>query len=250
MEGASTTETSSASAPTNDGGGEGEKVNFTLTFKKQKYDVSWPLDDTIQNLKTHIEKLSGVPVSMQKLMLKGIIKDNSQTLRQVGFTEGAKAMLVGSTISDVVTVNIAPEQAAAAIDSEEKKQEPLCEQTKHKKIIEKGIPENAMKGYAGRNDALPDTPLVGILNNRGTPIRLTFKIWSQEIWISSKTSTQQLPFSTVRSVVSEPIKGHEEYHIMALQLGGRESENSKYFLYWVPAQYTKAIKNSIMGTFL
>jgi len=67
-----------------------------------------------------------------------------------------------------------------------------------------------------RQDPLPSTPLVGILNNRGTNVRLTFKIWSQELWISSKTNTQQIPFAQVRDVQSEPIKGHEGYHIVVL----------------------------------
>lgn len=39
-------------------------------------------------------------------------------------------------------------------------------------------------------------------------------MWSQELWIQSASSTQKLPFATIRSVASEPIKGREEYHIV------------------------------------
>ncbi len=35
----------------------------------------------------------------------------------------------------------------------------------------------------------------------------------------------------------------------SLQLGQTNTEHTKYYLYWVPAQYTKAIRNSVLGTF-
>ena len=46
-------------------------------------------------------------------------------------------------------------------------------------------------------------------------------------------------------MVSEPIDGHKEYHIVALQLGPTEA--SRYWIYWVPAQYVDAIKDCILG---
>lgn len=226
---------------------QGETVRFTLNFKREKYEITWPLDDKIASLREQIAKLTGVPIEMQKLMVKGAVKDDSATLRSVGITPGAKVMLIGSTINDVMKVNLAPDQTAVAVE-EEKKAEPLSEQTKHKKIIEKGPPDNATRGVKGGNDPLPSTPLVGILNNRGTNVRLTFKVWTQELWISSKTSTQQIAFAQIRDVQSEPIRGHEEYHIVSLQLAKAKTEHSKYFLYWVPAQYVKAIRSTILNT--
>jgi hypothetical protein len=65
-----------------------------------------------------------------------------------------------------------------------------------------------------KKEALPQTPIGGVLNNLGTKVRLTFKVWSQELWIQSATSTQKIPFQTIRTVQSEPIKGHEDYHIV------------------------------------
>ena len=49
----------------------------------------------------------------------------------------------------------------------------------------------------------------------------------------------------VQAVASEPTEGHEEYHILAIQLGPTEA--SRYWIYWVPAQYVEAIKESILG---
>ena len=45
--------------------------------------------------------------------------------------------------------------------------------------------------------------------------------------------------------MSEPIDGHKEYPIVALQLGPTEA--SRYWIYWVPAQYVDAIKDCILG---
>lgn len=46
----------------------------------------------------------GVPDSMQKLMYKGLLQD-SQTIKGSGITKGAKIMLVGSTLNDVLEVS-------------------------------------------------------------------------------------------------------------------------------------------------
>jgi hypothetical protein len=39
-------------------------------------------------------------------------------------------------------------------------------------------------------------------------------MFTQELWISSATSTQKVPFTSIRAVTSEPIKGNEDYHIV------------------------------------
>ena len=68
-----------------------------------------------------------------------------------------------------------------------------------------------------------------------------------QLWLGTKERTEKLPMNSIKAVVSEPIKGQEEYHIMALQLGPTEA--SRYFIYWVPAQYVDAIKDAILGKF-
>lgn len=49
---------------------------------------------------------------MQKLMYKGLLQDN-QTLKNVGVTKGAKIMLVGSTLNDVLAVSSVSKQVCA-----------------------------------------------------------------------------------------------------------------------------------------
>jgi len=222
-----------------------EKVSFTVSFKKQVIPVEFGIDQTIGELRQEIARLTEVPAALQKLMLKGLLKNDADTLRNSGFKSGAKVMLIGSTIQDVLNT-AAPEksitEAAASTPMSEK--ETMSDKVQHKKILDKGKPDDIMPGLRQGQEPLPDVPLYGILNNRGDKVRLTFKVAQQELWVASKSSTQKLPFQTIRSVESEPIKGSDEYHIVSLQLGS--GEGTRLYLYWVPAQYTKAIRNVIM----
>jgi len=223
-------------------------VKFTLTFKKQTFPMDRPLDEKLGDFRQIIAKDTGVAAGLQKLMLKGLMKDDSKTLRELGVKDGVKIMLVGSSIEDVMNTAAPPPPSDSKEDKvEEASKEPLSEQLPHKKIIDKGLPEGAELGKKGKNESLPAAPLQNIYNNVGVKVRLTFKMFTQELWISSASSTQKLPFSSIRAVSSEPIKGKEEYHIVSLQLGA--SQTSKYYLYFVPCQYTKAIRTAIMSDF-
>lgn len=62
--------------------------------------------------------MPGVPSAMQKLMFKGLLKDD-KTLRELKVTKGAKFMLVGSKLDDVLEVNKPVDKKALA--EEEKK---------------------------------------------------------------------------------------------------------------------------------
>ncbi|EDO35790.1 predicted protein, partial [Nematostella vectensis] len=76
-----------------------EMVNFRVCWNKKNYDVTFDLDKSVDKLKEHIEELTGLPVAMQKLMYKGLLKDGTKTLRDVKITKGTKMMVVGSTIN-------------------------------------------------------------------------------------------------------------------------------------------------------
>lgn len=224
-----------------------EKVNFSIVFKKQNFNVDFGLDRTIGDLRQEVARLSGVPAALQKLMLKGLLKNDSDTLRTAGFKNGVKIMLVGSTIQDVLTTASTDAATAASSSSSGAEKEHMSEKLPHKKIVEKGKPEDAMHAMKFRHESLPDIPMQGILNNRGDKVRLSFKVPTQELWIQSKSSTQKISFLSIKGVQSEPIKGQEEYHIMSLQLGN--SDATKYYLYWVPAQYVRAVSNTIMADY-
>lgn len=77
----------------------------------------------------------------------------------------------------------------------------------------------------------------------GTVARLTFK--NSEICISTKERTEKYPYASIGNVQSEPVEDRKGYHIVSLQMG--KNDNSKYYLYYVPAQFVEAIKQTILG---
>ncbi|XP_064641775.1 ubiquitin domain-containing protein UBFD1-like [Lineus longissimus] len=225
---------------------EKELVEFKIVYKKKPYDVKFPLDDKVSALKAHIEKLTELPPSMQKVMFRGLAKDES-TLRELKVSKGAKLMVVGSTMTEVMSVSAPdPKEIKAEEKGAEAKKEPFCQQKQHKKVLEKyPKPDDAMPGFKNQKERLPSLPLAGMYNKFGGKVRLTFKLEVDQIWIGTKERTEKVNMSSIKAIVSEPIEGHEEYHIMGIQLGTTEA--SRYWIYWVPAQYVDSIKDTVLG---
>lgn len=227
-----------------------EKVDFKVIFNKKKYDISFPLDDNIGALKAHLQPTINIPPAMMKVMIKGLAKDE-MTLRKLGVNKGSKIMVVGSSLNDVLSVSKAPtekqlKEAEKAETSSASSQRDDAKAKMHKKILDKGKPDDAMVGFVSKfPEPLPPTPLSGMVNKHGGKVRLTFKLDQDQVWIGTKERTEKIGLGSIKNVVSEPIEGHPEYHIVALQLGPTEA--SRYWIYWVPAQYVDGIKESIMG---
>ncbi|XP_044269627.1 ubiquitin domain-containing protein UBFD1-like isoform X1 [Tribolium madens] len=221
-----------------------EEIEVKIIYNKKKYDVSAPSNTTIADFKKILQGLLGIPDSMQKLMYKGLLQDN-QTLSTAGITKGSKIMLVGSTLNDVLAVSSVSKQDVVEMEKAATVKEPLCKQKIHRKVLDKGVPEDAMPGIKNIKEGLPPLPLSGMLNKHGGKVRLTFKLESDQLWLSTKERTEKLPMGSIKSIVSESIEGHEEYHILGLQLGPTEA--SRYWIYWVPAQYVDAIKDAVLG---
>jgi len=226
-------------------GNDGEKVDFKVVYNKKKFDINFGLDDTVGALKVHLSDIISVPNTMQKIMIKGLAKDE-MTLRKLGVVKGSKVMVIGSTLNDVLEVAKKPttQQLKEAAETETAK-EAWSEQKQHKKVLEKGKPDDAMPGLKNTKESLPPAPLSGMLNKSGGKVRLTFKLELDQVWLGTKERTEKLPMNSIKSVSSEAIVGQEEYHIMALQLGPTEA--SRYFIYWVPAQFVDSIKEAILG---
>lgn len=53
-----------------------------------------------------------------------------------------------------------------------------------------------------------------MLNKNGGKLRLTFKLELDQLWIGTKDRTEKISMNSIKTIVSEPIEGHEEYHIM------------------------------------
>ncbi|KAG5896350.1 hypothetical protein JTB14_005828 [Gonioctena quinquepunctata] len=224
--------------------GEEDTIEVKVIFNKKKYDVSTTSSATIADFKKQLQGLLGVPDSMQKLMFKGLLQDN-QTISNSGIIKGSKIMLVGSTLNDVLAVSSVSKQDIVEMDKATTSKEPLCKQKIHRKVLDKGLPEDVMPGIKNIKEGLPPVPLSGMLNKHGGKVRLTFKLESDQLWLSTKERTEKLPMGSIKGVVSEPIEEHEEYHILGIQLGPTEA--SRYWIYWVPAQYIDAIKDAVLG---
>merc|ERR1739838_843580 len=179
------------------------------------------------------------------LIFKVQLKD-TQTLAEAKITNGTKVMLLGTAEKEVLSANkkFKAETGGTVTASTTTKKQPLCEQKLHKRIVDQGKPDDAMPAYVNGTEALPRVAVTGMKNKAGNKVRLTFKLTADEVWISTKERTEKVGMSSIRSIVFEPIKGHEEYHIMGFGVGTTES--SRYWIYWVPAQYVKAIKSTIM----
>uniref|UniRef100_A0A8C8ABC0 Ubiquitin family domain containing 1 n=1 Tax=Otus sunia TaxID=257818 RepID=A0A8C8ABC0_9STRI len=198
-------------------GGEAESgkelVELKVIWNKNKYDVKFCLDSTGAELKQKIHSLTGLPPAMQKVMFKGLLPEE-KTLREIKVTNGAKIMVVGSTINDVLAVNTPKEAAQQEVKAEENKKEPLCRQKQHRKVLDKGKPDDVMPSVKGVQERLPTVPLSGMYNKSGGKVRLTFKLEQDQLWIGTKERTEKLPMGSIKNVVSEPIEGHEDYHMM------------------------------------
>lgn len=221
-----------------------EMVDLKIIWNKTKYDLKIPVDSTGSKLKERIHSLTGLPPAMQKVMYKGLLPEE-KTLREIKVTNGAKIMVVGSTINDVLAVNTPKEVIQQEVKAEENKKEPLCSQKQHRKVLDKGKPDDIMPSVKGVKERLPTVPLSGMYNKSGGKLRLTFKLEQDQLWIGTKERTEKIPMGSIKNVVTEPIEGHEGYHMMAFQLGPTEA--SQYWIYWVPSQFVDAIKDTVLG---
>lgn len=82
---------------------------------------------------------------MQKVMFKGLAKDD-RTLRDLGVTKGAKIMVVGSKLHDVLAVSTPSQLDLSEEKATASTKEPFCKQKMHRKVLDAGIPDDVMPG--------------------------------------------------------------------------------------------------------
>ncbi|KAJ3120818.1 hypothetical protein HK098_004216 [Nowakowskiella sp. JEL0407] len=228
-------------------------ATFKVTFGKDTKEITMSSNSTVKDLKIRLESETGVTVALQKLLFKGVLKDEN-TLEDSKVKDNVKIVMMGSKAEDVLKVatTVPTTQKHSQYVIQEKTY--LSDLTEHQKILSKGIPDDADVGVIGKRFPLPSRGLWGLLNSRGVKTRLTFKDEIEELWIGTSERTQKVSYHSIKSVTTEAIKGKEEYHIMALQLG--PTEKSKYYLYYVPAQFVESewfdmakqiLLNSLLG---
>ncbi|TPX57576.1 hypothetical protein PhCBS80983_g03756 [Powellomyces hirtus] len=221
-------------------------VRFRLTHGKSTHEFEVLQSTTVAELKVKVEEATGVHANMQKLLYKGMLK-NEQTVKDAGIVDGIKVLLMASKVEDIVNLAAAATTAPVLTKHQPIVKTPLCEKTEHKKVLDKGRPDDAEPGILGIKSPLPPNGLRSMLNSRGEKVRLTFKLELDQLWIGTNERTQKVGMGSIKGVQSEPIKGHPEYHILVLQLG--PTEKSNYYIYWAPCQYIDSVRDAILGPF-
>lgn len=94
-------------------------ISLTVTHRGTPYSFSLLPDTTLAALQIRLEELTSVPPSLQKLLYKGkkssLAADDETTLSQAGFKNGMKIQMLGSTTSELDTLQ--------AVESEQKKRD-------------------------------------------------------------------------------------------------------------------------------
>lgn len=226
-------------------------IQITVVHNKNKYRFSFPPSATVIEIKEALEPLTHVPVGMQKLIFRGLLSDSASLGSLSLPTRDAKLMLVGTSQSEadelrqVESIPVVEGDKIATVSPVDSNTD-WSEQTEHKRVLERfGKPENAMVGILNSEEILaPDESLTGLYDKRGQALRLRVRPDTCELWLATKDVTHKFPLATIHDVVSQPIKDHPEYHIMAFQLG--PTPKSRYFVYWLPSQYVDSIKTMVL----
>lgn len=233
-----------------------EDTKFIIAYNKKNIEVNVKLESwTVYDLKMAIHKETNVPPDFQKLMVKGVLlKENAKLLKDVKtLKKGTKILLIGCSTEEAREVNdrtLAKKAATEMSKADESRAanaarglpENFQDELPHKKIIEAGVPEKALPGVANRHDPLPKESITGIVNSKGDAMRISLSPFAQELTLKTASSTEKLYFYNITKVYSAPIKGKEEYSIVALKIG---ESKTLFYMYWVPSQYVEAIKKTI-----
>jgi len=207
--------------------------------------------DTVGIVKEKLYAVTQVPAPNQKLMQKTKqLKDDAVVVMTTCFPSGVgkkdKLILIGTPLADLAMAVTKPTDVKPPSDDPKPVEKSIQEETKHKKILDKGLPPDAEVGNSMDTVPFPQDGLKGILNHMGKPVRLSFKFEQPAmICINGKERTEKYPMASVHDVVSEKIEGRGGYHIVTLKMS--KDDKSAYHLYYVPAQYVEAIKATILG---
>jgi hypothetical protein len=133
----------------------GEEIELKIIFNKKPLLIKTQIRKTVGHLKLLIEKETGLPPGLQKVLLKGIPKDDV-TLESLGVTKSTKILVIGTTLNEVMEVTKPPDKEALAAEDLSSKKDAAnwCSVTQHKKILDKGVPPDVMPGILNESEPL------------------------------------------------------------------------------------------------
>ena len=84
-----------------------ETISLSITFRGTTREVSFPADAPLSRLEAHLEELTSVPPSLQKLLFRGkkAQRADNVTLAQIGLRDGVKVQMLGSTAQEIQSLN-------------------------------------------------------------------------------------------------------------------------------------------------
>ncbi|VDM32428.1 unnamed protein product [Hydatigera taeniaeformis] len=223
-------------------------VRLTVQHNRSHYSLELRPDCTVEDLKDKLEAVTNVPVDKQKLIFRGILKNDMKIANLKLPGREAKIMLIGTERDAPVASDLSTVSATESDTNTEN--EPPPEEDKeivacHKHVIETfGKPDNAKTSFSVPVTLADNETLTGLLDKKGKPLRLRFHPESSELWMATPSATYKIPLDTVKEVEHHPILGHPGYHIMSFQLG--PTRKSRFFIYWVPEQYVASIKKKAL----
>jgi len=219
-----------------------QQISFSVKFGNQVYSIVMDASATLQSLRDELHRLTGILPACQKITYKGIMKDDALTLKELKVVNGAKLMMLGSKIEDVMATTVLAEKVIDPVKSDLKEDTIEInpnEDKEHMKHLEER-PSDSSGALPGINEPVPPMGIKGLRNKMGTSIRLSLK--GNDVLLSSNSSTTKVPFGAISEVKTWPIKGHDNYNIVCLVCG-----KNKYWIYWVPCQYIRNLKIAILG---
>ena len=214
-----------------------DTIRFKVTYGKTQLNVEINSEASVRDLKVYLEDLTRVPANLQKLFLKGPLKNEEAKLMDLKLRESSKILLVGSTASEI------SETSNIRTGIEEEKKFDLVHDgfsADQMRIIEKGPPGDCIPANLLANAEVPDT-VPGLYNHLGANIRLTVKKETDELWIVNNANTRKIPFGAIANITFIPILKYPGYTVLTLELGPK----NKYNIYFFPSQFIRSLKTLV-----
>lgn len=219
-----------------------ETIKFKVTHGKLQIPIELSIEATVKDLKEYLEQTTGVPLLLQKLFSKGLIKNDYAALSSLNLKESSKILLVGSTADEISqTSNI-----RTMVEEEKKLVLPHDSFSQdQQRIINKGPPADCIPGDPFSPAVVPDT-IPGLCNHTGANVRVTLKKEIDELWIVNNSNTKKIPFAAIGDITFVPILKNPGYTVLTLHLGA----NNKYNIYFFPQQFTRSLKSIICPLYI
>ncbi|KAJ3404302.1 hypothetical protein HDV05_007237 [Chytridiales sp. JEL 0842] len=160
-----------------------DDIVFKVAHKSTVYDIEMPGNATVADLKSHLENLTTISPALQKLLFKGVLKDES-TIEESKITTGSRVILMATTPKDILAVTLPPPPSTTTEETLTQNPSAILEETKHQKIIRKGPAEDAEPGIFDEKSVIPGMGIKALWNGFGVKTRLSFLDGTQEIQVT------------------------------------------------------------------